>query len=69
MPDGPKRAPGLYEVPVSNGAPGLTSYHQPLTFLLQLLWSFRLTQEGNIEFLDIGREAWPIWEPAESRYS
>ena len=25
MPDGPKRAPGLYEVPVSKGAPGLTS--------------------------------------------
>jgi len=63
MPDGPKRAPGLYEVPVSKGAPGLT-LHQLLAFYPALI--SRLTKEGDIEFLDIGREAWPIWKPAES---
>lgn len=46
MPLGPKRAPGLYEVPVSNGAPD-----QDISFGLLFHVPPYLTQESNVVFL------------------
>lgn len=60
MPLGPKRAPGRYEVPVSNGAPkfgvspGLCAPQET-----------GHTYEGNIVFLFVAGKARPVWETSK----
>lgn len=58
MPLGPNRAPGRYDVPVSNGAPAVVQYCMFETVLA-------LTYEGNVIFLMVACEAREVWETAK----
>jgi hypothetical protein len=55
MPLGPNRAPGLYDVPVSKGAPVMFSIR------IQVLYGCHCTYESNIEALILTGEARKVW--------
>jgi len=66
IPDGPNRAPGRYEVPVSNGAPVCISFPpmEPRMFLAN-----GHTNERNVKLHIIGRQTRIIWESSKGAYA